>query len=122
VHETVLTVEWLDVGRSSRCAQRWNFYKRLQIQFQTLSLMGGNMLFYCKRGFHRSAAILAMWMMFHFPVESKDKVMRKVMDLRPGVEFFAEAGKYPPLKEVVEGWWEWLRAPVCDEDTTCRRA
>ena len=122
VHETVLTVEWADVGSSPRGHQRWNFYKRLPIQFQTLSLMGGNMLFYCKRGFHRSAAILAMKLIYHWPQEDPEAVMNKLRNLRPGVEFFDMAGRCPPLKHVVKGWLARLRQPINDEDTACRRA
>jgi hypothetical protein len=84
--------------------------------------MSGNMLFYCQRGFHRSAAMLAMWMIFTYPQEHPDSVMELIHELRAGVEFFDKPGWYPPFKEVVQGWWLYMRQPVNDEDTTCRHA
>jgi len=122
VHETVLTVEWEDVGANARDIQRWSFYKRLSLHFQNLSLMSGNMLFYCQRGFHRSAAILAMWLIYTYPQEHPDNVMELIHELRKGVEFFDKPGWYPPCKEVVKGWSDWLRQPIHDEDAACRRA
>ena len=122
VHETVLTVEWADVGRVAKGPQRWNYYQRLRNAFMSLSLMRGNMYFYCKRGFHRSSAVLSMWLLFHWPQEDPEKVMDKLKALRPGIQFFERPGKYPALKEVVLGWSAWLRQPVDPEDAACRHA
>jgi len=108
--EVVICVEWENVGRSSD--ERLAFYHHLRHAFNELEKMQGHKLFYCKRGFHRSAAVLSMWLLYKYRYETPQEVMAKLCYLRPGVEFFEKGGKYPPLKQVVLGWAEYLRRPL----------
>jgi len=107
-------VEWENVGRSPD--ERVAFYHHLRHAFNELDKIQGHMLFYCKRGFHRSAAVLSMWLLFQHRSERPEMVMAKMRYLRPGVAFFDHAGKNPPLRDVVLGWSEFLDSPRLDPE------
>jgi len=76
--------------------------------FYTLSELQGNVLFWCRRGRHRSATAVSMYLMFLYPHERPEAIMAMLRSRRPGVEFFESSGKYPPLAKVVRAWYHWL--------------
>ena len=81
---------------------------RLSIVFKDIDSVPGNILFYCKRGRHRSSCILSCWLLNLWQAEEAGTVMRDLVTLRPEVEFFEQAGKYPPLARVVREWRRFL--------------
>jgi hypothetical protein len=97
-----ITCEWADLEDVGR------YFWNLELQFIDIAKDYGNMIFFCKRGRHRSACIAAMWILW-MTKEDPDDVMATLRELREGVDFFEEGGKYPALAQLVREWGIWLR-------------
>jgi hypothetical protein len=108
--EITLGLEWADLRDIE------HHFLHVKLSFEMLNLERGSMLFYCKRGRHRSAAMLSMYLLHQFPGEMPDDVMLRMRQLRPSVQFFEDTGKYPPLAKVVRWWHAYLlKGAVPDE-------
>ena len=60
--------------------------------------------------------MLSMYLLRQFPGEMPEDVMLRMRQLRPSVQFFEDAGKYPPLAKVVRWWHTYLlRGAMPDE-------
>jgi protein-tyrosine phosphatase len=73
---------------------RTNFYERLARVFKEVEAglrAGKGVLFWCRRGRHRSAAVLAMFVLRQRPGLTPDEVMQRLVNIRPAVQFFEEA-------------------------------
>ena len=100
--EITLGLEWADLRDVER------HFSHVKLSFEMLNLERGSMLFFCKRGRHRSAAMLSMYLLHQFPREMPDDVMLRMRQLRPSVQFFEDAGRYPPLAKIVRWWHTYL--------------
>ena len=65
-----------------------------------------NVLFWCQKGRHRSAAVLAAYLLVHSPGLSADCICRRIQGLKPDVQFLDEVrvvGRHPrpPLLSVL---------------------
>jgi hypothetical protein len=101
-YEVEIGLEWEDLQEGE------HYFNKVRLDFQELSTRTGSILFWCKRGRHRSAAMLSMYMLFIHLHEDPDSVMAHVARRRDRVEFFEGRGKYPPLAKVVRWWKHWL--------------
>ena len=111
VREWEITVEWKDVGQDD--CTRWRYFQWLHKEFGSLSAEYGPILFYCKRGRHRSSAVLAMWLLWCWqPVEEPQAIMAELKALRDEVDFFVQDGKYPALAKIVVQWYQFLKSPM----------
>jgi hypothetical protein len=97
-----LGLEWSDL-----CPDIEAHFVKIRAGFDDLRLLPGN-TFFCERGRHRSAAMLSMFLLYMYRWELPDAVMIELRRCRPGVEFFEEGAKYPPLAKVVHFWHHWL--------------
>ena len=110
--EITLGLEWHDLRDIEA------HVAHIKLSFNCMTLEQGSTLFYCKRGRHRSAAMLSMYLLHMFPGEMPEEVMLR-MRLRPSVQFFEDAGRYPPLAKVVR-WWHTPLARSRPEDPRLR--
>jgi hypothetical protein len=97
-------MEWRDL-RGGLSA----YFELVKATFKTLMRLSGGVIFYCKRGRHRSSCVLAMFFLFLYPNEDPEQVMAFIKTKRPEVEFFEVAGRYPPLAKIVREWHEYIR-------------
>ena len=98
-----LCLEWTDLRPDIEA-----HFAKIKAGFDELILKPGSTLFFCKRGRHRSAAMLSMYLLYMYRWELPDAVMDRLRRSRDKVEFFERSGVYPPLAKVVRFWHHWL--------------
>ena len=88
-------MEWRDLqgGLSA-------YFQKIEATFRSLMRLSGGVIFYCKRGRHRSSCVLAMFLLFLWPNEDPQQVMACIKSKSLEVELIEMACRYTPLGKI----------------------